>query len=117
LQGEVLAAHCYMVDKQTGVVMLMESGSLRLNEEYNAGKIAQANKLLHYYDIKLFKEKGLLEYDLGGWNKLQSLLEFKQAFGAQPITVYNYFTFAYHIRNKLKAAIEYWKGKLRATSK
>ena len=89
LNGELLVAHSYIEDKETGIVRLMESASMRLDERYDAGQIARANKLLHYFTIKHFKEAGLTEYDFGGWEDQKGLLEFKQSFGAALLSVFN----------------------------
>jgi lipid II:glycine glycyltransferase (peptidoglycan interpeptide bridge formation enzyme) len=102
LDGQILAVHSYLEDQESGIVRLMESGSLRLNNNYDPGKIAQANKLLHDFDIKYFKERGLKYYDFGGWDDIQSLLEFKEAFGAYPISIFNYFTYTFVFKEKLK---------------
>ncbi len=98
--NQIVAAHSYMQDKKLGIVRLMESGSLRLDENFDPGKVAQANKLLHYFDIKYFKEKGFSEYDFGGWDNIPGLLEFKQSFGAMPIPIYNYLSFSYFFRKE-----------------
>ena len=102
LNGEILVAHSYIEDIHSGIVRLMESGSMRLNSNYNPSNIADANKLLHYFDIKYFKERGLKFYDLGGWDDLPGLLYFKKSFGAYPIDVYNYFSYTYAIKEKIK---------------
>ena len=102
LNGEILVAHSYIEDIQSGIVRLMESGSMRLNSNFNPSKIADANKLLHYFDIKYFKERGLKFYDFGGWDNLPGLLFFKQSFGAYPIDVFNIFSYTYAIKEKFK---------------
>ena len=102
LNGQILAAHSYLEDKESGIVRLMESGSMRLNDQYDPKQIGQANKLLHYHDIKYYKQQGLSYYDFGGWDDLPGLLKFKQAFGANPIDIFNYFTYAYELKEKLK---------------
>ncbi len=71
---QILAARSYLLDNKSGIVRLI---SLRLNDQYDTSKIAQANKLLHHYDIKYFKERGLLKYDFGGWVNVPGLLKFK----------------------------------------
>ena len=102
LNGEILAAHSYLEDKETGIVRLMESGSLRLNNQYPSKLIAYANKLLHYYDIKYFTEQSLKFYDFGGWDDLPGLLAFKQSFGAYPINIFSYYTYLYAIKEKIR---------------
>jgi hypothetical protein len=99
--NQILATHSYLEDRDTGIVRLMESGSLRLDENVNATEIARANKLLHYYDIKYFNERGLKFYDFGGWDGIESLLYFKQSFGAEPINVFNYFTYTYVLKDAI----------------
>lgn len=102
LNGLQLVGHSYIEDKETGIVRLMESASLRLDDKYDAAQIARANKLLHYVTIKHFKECGCLEYDFGGWDNQQGLLEFKQSFGAAPLKVFNYYSLPYYFNRELK---------------
>lgn len=109
LNGQLLVAHSYLEDKEAGIVRLMQSGSLRLKDNYDTAKIAHANKLLHYYDIKFFKERGLREYDFGNWDGLAGLLEFKQAFGAQQTSVFNYFTYPFILKDNLRKFMKYLK--------
>ena len=108
LNGELLVAHSYLEDNTSGIVRSMESGSLRFDEQHSSRQIAQANKLLHYHDIKAFTERGLSFYDFGGWQAsedghyLPGLLEFKESFGAYPINIFNFFTYAYELKEKVK---------------
>lgn len=111
LNGQVLVTHSYIEDKETGIVRSMQSGSLRLNEKYNPRQIAQANKLLHYFDIKYFRERGFKYYDFGGWNDLPGLLEFKQSFGAHPINILNFFTYTYFLKEKIQDVLRSIKKK------
>ncbi|MEP7109999.1 MAG: hypothetical protein ABI760_18535 [Ferruginibacter sp.] len=111
MNGEILVAHSYLEDKESGIVRLMESGSMRLHDEFDSKTVAHANKVLHYYDIKYFKERGLQIYDFGGWDDLPGLLEFKESFGAYPINIYNYFSYAYNIKENLKGIAKYIKKK------
>lgn len=100
--GDILVAHSYLEDKESGIVRLMESGSVRLNNQHQAKLIAYANKFLHYHDIKYFTEQGLQFYDFGGWDDLPGLLAFKQSFGAYPINVFNFYTYPYTLKEKIK---------------
>lgn len=113
LNGQLLAAHSYIEDKETGIVRLMESASMRLDDQYDASKIAQANKLLHHYEIKYFKERGLLRYDFGGWENIPGLLEFKKGFGAQPIIVFDYYNYPFVIKSKLEGILSALKKNIR----
>ena len=45
MNGQILAAHSYLLDNKSGIVRLMESGSLRLNDQYDTSKIAQASQI------------------------------------------------------------------------
>jgi lipid II:glycine glycyltransferase (peptidoglycan interpeptide bridge formation enzyme) len=102
LDNEILVAHSYLGDKETGIVRSMQSASLRLNSDVNPRQISQANKLLHFFDIKHFKEDGFHEYDFGGWDDVPSLWEFKHSFGAAEIEVFNYYTYFFMLTPKLK---------------
>lgn len=105
INGQILAVHSYLEDKESGIVRLMQSGSLRFDNNYNPSRVAEANKLLHYHDILYFKNRGLKYYDFGGWNDLPGLLKFKQSFGGKPINIFNFFTYAYEIKEKVKETI------------
>jgi hypothetical protein len=107
--GQLLVVHSYLEDNETGIVRSMQSGSLRLNDKYNPRQISQANKLLHFFDIKYFKERGLREYDFGGWDDIPGLLEFKESFGAKQIIVYNYYTYAFMIIPRFKKMMTFFK--------
>lgn len=102
LEGNILVAHSYLEDKQTGIVRLMQSGSLRFDGGYSATQIGYANKLLHFHDIQYFKENGLKVYDFGGWDDLPGLQKFKQSFGAYPIKIFNYFTYTYTLKESIQ---------------
>ena len=102
LNGEILVAHSYIEDLQSGIVRSMESGSVRLQSGYNPHVVAGANKLLHFYDIKYFKERGLKFYDFGGWDDLPGLLYFKKSLGGYPIEVHNFFSYTYALKETLK---------------
>ncbi len=102
LNGEILVAHSYIEDLGSGIVRSMESGSIRLHSDYNPRDIADANKLLHYFDLQYFKERGLKFYDFGGWDDLPGLLDFKKSFGGYPIEVHNFFSYSYALKEILK---------------
>ena len=109
LNGEILVAHSYIEDVDSGIVRSMESGSMRLHNDYNPRDIADANKLLHYYDIHYFKERGLKFYDFGGWDDLPGLLDFKKSFGGYPIEVHNFFSYTYAFKEVLKKSVVRFK--------
>lgn len=102
LNGQVLAFHSYLEDKETGIVRAMEGGSMRLNDNYPQKQTALASVLLNCHDIKYYKEQGFRYYDFGGWNDVPGVLEFKKSFGGQPIDVLNFFSYPYYLKEKLK---------------
>lgn len=108
---QLLVAHSYLQDEETGIVRLMQSGSLRLDENSDPGQIARANKLLHYYSIRHFKDSGHKEYDYGYSQSLPGLIEFKQSFGAKPIDEFNYFSYMYMLNKNHKKLLASLKCK------
>lgn len=110
LDGQVLVATSNIEDKVTGIVRGMQAGSVRLNEKFIPKEIANATKLLYYYNIQHFRKKGFKFYDFGGWNNIPGLLAFKQSFGAYTINCVNYFSFTYYLKEKIQDVIRYLKN-------
>lgn len=107
LDGEVLAAHSFIVDHDQKIARLMQSASRRFDESFDKNKIGKANKYLHFWDMKEFREMGILSYDFGGYMEthsekvIDSLLDFKLNFGAQQKTTANYYTLGYYVLRQL----------------
>ena len=60
----VLASHLYLFDENRA---RYKSGiSYRMDENIDSKVVGRSNRGLHWFDIKLFKNKGLNIYDLGG---------------------------------------------------
>ncbi|MBC7536677.1 MAG: hypothetical protein H7258_13380 [Ferruginibacter sp.] len=112
LNGEILAAHSYLVDDETGIVRLFHSASRRLDETYDRNVIGRSNKLLTAKDIFYFKEKGFKVMDFGGYaentdNKsLQGINEFKLSFGGTKVECENYQSLPYFLLNKIATKLD-----------
>lgn len=112
LNGEIIVAHSYIKDIETGVVRLFQSASKRLDHHYDKNIIGQANKLLTFSDIEYFKVQGYKIYDFGGvalhtQNKsLLGINHFKKSFGGQLIYNYNYFSPLLYVLRKLSQWID-----------
>ncbi len=97
-QGNLIAAHSYIIDKDSGVAILFQSASKRLDKKFDKSIVGYANKLLTYHDIFHFKNNGFRKYDFGGFalnteNKsLLGINRFKLSFGAEIIKYYVYHT-------------------------
>jgi lipid II:glycine glycyltransferase (peptidoglycan interpeptide bridge formation enzyme) len=108
--GNWIAAHSYLTDKQAGVVRLMHAASQRLNTEVDKQLAGKANKLLHYFDMMQFKQQGYTLYDFGGYANntadkgLQGINKFKLSFGGAVTVCENYATYPYYILKKIAAA-------------
>ncbi|MEO5892428.1 MAG: hypothetical protein ABIQ31_19420, partial [Ferruginibacter sp.] len=61
--GQVLAAHSYLVDEEVGIVRHLHSATKRLDEQYDRNLIGRANKYLTVTDIMHFKEAGFKIFD------------------------------------------------------
>lgn len=108
--GVLLAAHSYLADDEAGIARLMQSASARLNPAADKQLAGRANKLLHYFDMLQFKEKGFVTYDFGGYamdtedKGLQGINTFKRSFGGEIKLCKNYCSYPYFIFKKLAAA-------------
>jgi lipid II:glycine glycyltransferase (peptidoglycan interpeptide bridge formation enzyme) len=110
-ESQILAAHSYIIDKQSGVVRLMQSASLRLKEGADKQLTGRANKLLHYFDMLYFKKEGFTIYDFGGYAMdttdpgLQGINRFKLSFGGAVTVCYNYWSYPYYVIKKIAARV------------
>ena len=84
--------HLHVFDKETA--LLVYSASDFRNENVDRNLAGRANKLLHFNDIKYFKEKNMLFYD---WGNISSYTEpngidkFKISFGGRHIQIKSFF--------------------------
>lgn len=95
VNGEKAVYHTYIGDDVT--VRLLHSASLyrlQKDEEGNTKNlIGMANRLLHFEEIKHFKEMGKTRYDWGGAGRAEDVIhitEFKESFGGTPAEYCNF---------------------------
>jgi len=107
LDGQIVSAHSYLVDKEVGIVKLFHSASRRFETKKDASKIGRSNKLLHYKDMIHFKEQGFTLYDFGGYAEntkdqgLKGINEFKLSFGGKKVICNNYYSVGYILLKKV----------------
>lgn len=105
--GQILAAHSYIVDTELGIVRHLHSATKRLDENFDKNRIGRANKSLTVNDIIYFKENGFKIFDFGGYAKdtvndsLKGINNYKLLFGGKPVTCVNYYSYNYWILKKL----------------
>lgn len=95
VNGERAVYHTHV--KDDGIARLLHSASLyRLqgDEEGNTKNlIGMANRLLHFEEMKYYKDLGLTTYDWGGAGRGEDVIhitEFKESFGGTTVTYCNY---------------------------
>jgi len=95
VNGERAVYHILVKDEKT--VRLLHSASLyrlQKDEEKDARNlIGMANRLLHFEEMKYFKNNGLEIYDWGGAGHEEEVIhitEFKKSFGGKEVIQYNY---------------------------
>ena len=96
-QGDILAAHAYVLS--AGRARLTHSASLfRLEADSSArGRIGRANRLLHWEDLLVLHEAAVGLYDLGGWYRgtsdeaLLKINSFKREFGGRIVREWSSF--------------------------
>ena len=90
LSGQPIVYHSYIYD--TNNTRLYQSCSLFRESADEAKLIGYANRGLHWYDLKFFKEMGVANYDWGGIVSAESpngIDQFKMSFGGIPHVYYN----------------------------
>lgn len=109
--GQVLAAHSYLVDEKIGIVRHLHSATKRLDEQFDRNLIGRANKYLTVKDILYFKEKGYKVFDFGGFAKdtedesLKGINSYKLLFGGKLVPCYNYYSYGYWYLKSLSKAL------------
>ena len=112
LNGEIIAAHSYLVDEELGIVRLFHSASRRLDETFDRNVIGRANKLLTSKDIFHFKSGGFSLMDFGGYTEntedksMLGINEFKMSFGGTKVECVNYQSYPYFILNKIAGKLD-----------
>lgn len=112
LNGEILAAHSYLIDRELGVARLFHSASRRLDETYDRNIVGRANKLLTARDISHFKSEGFKLMDFGGYTEntedksMKGINEFKLSFGGTKVECVNYQSFPYFILQRIAARFD-----------
>lgn len=92
--GEALVWHAYVVSGSTARLEYTGSSFRNRENEYRA-LVGRANRLLHWQDMRQFKEMGIKRYDWGGIFEDESVPEnaginrFKKEFGGQQERTYN----------------------------
>ena len=89
--SETLVYHTYLFDELNA--RLYQSCSLfREDSEEDAKVVGFANRGLHWYDLRYFRDKGLERYDWGGISSMEKpngIDKFKMGFGGKQHLYYN----------------------------
>ena len=95
VNGEKAVYHTHIADDTTA--RLLHSASLyrlQTDEDGNTKNlIGMANRLLHFEEMKYFKEIGKTRYDWGGAGHTEDVIhitEFKESFGGTPAVYYSF---------------------------
>lgn len=105
--GQLLAAHSYLVDHEAGIVRHLHSATKRLDENCDRNLVGRANKYLTVMDILHFKEAGFKIFDFGGFAKdtadesLKGINNYKLLFGGKVVPCINYYSYNYWFLKKV----------------
>lgn len=93
--NDPIAAHAYLIDKDSGIVRLLYSAT-KVRTEEDLDFISRSNRRLHWYDLCYFKEEGYKIYDMGGLalnsnnKETEGIDFFKKSFGGNIIEQSHY---------------------------
>ena len=110
--GQILAAHSYLVDTEVGIVRHLHSATKRLDDQYDRNLIGRVNKYLTVNDIFYFKEMGFKIFDFGGYAKdttndsLKGINNYKLLFGGSIVTCINYYSYNYWLLKRLSRLLK-----------
>lgn len=105
--GQILAAHSYLVDEEIGIVRHLHSATKRLDVHYDRNLIGRANKYLTVKDILYFKELGFKVFDFGGYAKdthdesLKGINNYKLLFGGEIVNCIDYYSYSYWLLRRI----------------
>ncbi len=109
--GELVAAHSYLTDPETGMVRHHHAATRRLDEQMDKNLIGRANKLLTTVNIQRFREAGFHTFDFGGYAKdttdkgLQGINRYKEMFGGTLVESHNYCSYPYWMLKKISGLL------------
>jgi len=109
-QDQDVVMHAYIRDNGSQRVRLLHSASLFRNENDSQlrGVTGRANRLLHFEDIRFFKQQGFKIYDLGGYAyntsdaELLKINKFKDSFGGSLLQETDYLPISLSLLSFLK---------------
>ena len=102
---ELIIFHSYLYDECN--TRLYQSCSLFRDNPDETKIIGMSNRGLHWYDMRLFKQRGIKQYDWGGvasLNEPNGIDKFKMGFGGTPKTYFN-VTVPMNLSGKLAVTI------------
>jgi len=105
--GQIVAAHSYLMDKEAGIVRHHHAATKRLDESIDKNLSGRANKYLTVQNIFYFKNLGFKTFDFGGYAKdttdesLKGINSYKLLFGGKVTECVNYFSYSYALFKKL----------------
>jgi hypothetical protein len=128
LDGQPMVVNLVLRDPESGRVRGLYSGSRRLDTDdpKKARLVGNLNRMLHWHNMRLYKEEGFDTYDWGGISddRSEGRVRFKMSFGGAVVEEYTYlcagwpqlgtivqplFDLAYvrvRLKSALKASIE-----------
>lgn len=106
-QGQTLAMHYCLIDKDKKLARGIYSANIRLDTQLDPSLIGRANKFLFYKDLLYLKQLGINIYDFGGYsmdtkNKdLSGINSFKKRFGGKIEELHNIMSLPFLFVNNL----------------
>jgi Acetyltransferase (GNAT) domain len=92
LDERPMCGHVFLRDTRIGRARLLFSANRRLANSETALICGRLNRMLHWHEIRLYREEGFKIYDLGGIREDSSdgIAQFKKSFGGEVVKEYTY---------------------------
>lgn len=111
-EGQPLAMHCYLLDRDRWRVRMWHSASRYVVEDGSEFRnlIGRANRLLHFESMLHFKEQFLV-YDFGGYaadesdTKKANINAFKDGFGGDLVQESHYYSYPLYLGMRAKKVL------------
>lgn len=91
VNNEILVMHAYLVDRESSRARLFLSANTVTTDQVDRSIFGRANRGLHWYDMRLFRDHGYSAYDMGGITigdrneSTRGIDEFKMGFGGSTV--------------------------------
>jgi hypothetical protein len=110
-EGNILAAHSYLIDREEKIVRHYQTAVKRFDNDLNSNIAGRANKFLLISNLFKFKKEGFNIFDMGGYEVntmdkgIKGINEYKIKFGGVVVPCNDYYSYPYWMLKKVSSVL------------